>query len=576
MRNTLRVNAVGALLLVVAAMFWVLPPDSPVADAAARGDLEAVRSLVKGGADVNAAQGDGMTALHWAAVNGDAEMAEILIHVPASVSAVTSLGRYTPLHLASVGGHARVVKALLAEGADPNALTSTGAVTALQFAAGSGIVEAVAALLDAGAEVNRAERQWGHTALMFAVEGNRADAVRMLLQRGADPEITGTVIDVVKREREDVEQHMRRDDILGLSPISQGRARPLPEPDPAIPADDPTRRPFGTTDQIGGYGGMSALTLAAREGNVEASMALLDEGANINQVEAGQGSSPLLVATTNGHFDLALMLLERGADPNLVAHSGNNPLFATINIEWAPKAMPPLPAYVSGQKTTYLEMMEALIEAGADVNARLRYDIWFIEMGVSTLGVDWMGATPFFRAAHAQDIATMRFLVRNGADPSIPTIKPAPRPRRASDSGGSQQDPSPSGLPPVPAGGPGLYPIHVAAGHSGGSGRQSQSHRGVEDGWLPTVRYLVEEHGADVNARDFNGDTPLHNAAYRGHNELILYLVEKGADVMAVNRDGLTTVDKANSPVQRAEPHPETIKLLESLGAKNNHNCVAC
>ena len=576
MRNTLRVNAVGALLA-AAAMFWVLPPDSPVADAAARGDLEVVRSLVKGGADVNAAQGDGMTALHWAAVNGNAEMAEILSHGGARVSAVTSLGRYTPLHLASVGGHARVVKALLAAGADPNALTSTGAVTALQFAAGSGIVEAVAALLDAGAEVNRAERQWGHTALMFAAEGNRADAVRMLLQRGADPEITGTVIDVVKREREDVEQHMRRDDILGLSPISQGRARPLPEPDPALPADDPTRRPFRTTDQIGGYGGMTALTLAAREGNVEASMALLDEGANISQVEAGQGSSPLLVATTNGHFDLALMLLERGADPNLVAHSGNNPLFATINIEWAPNAMPPLPAYVSGQKTTYLEMMEALIEVGADVNARLRYDMWFIEMGVSTLNVDWMGATPFFRAAHAQDIAAMRFLVRNGADPSIPTIRPAPapaRPRRASDSEGSQQDPS--GLPPVPAGGPGLYPIHAAAGHSGGSGRQSQSHRGVEDGWLPAMRYLLEEHGADINARDFNGDTPLHNAAFRGHNALILYLLEKGADVMAVNRDGLTTVDKANSPVQRAEPYPETIKLLESLGAKNNHNCVAC
>ena len=574
MRNTLRVNAVGALL--VAGMFWVLPPDSPVADAAARGDLEAVRSLVKGGADVNAAQGDGMTALHWAAVNGNAEMAEILIHVGASVSAVTSLGRYTPLHLASVGGHARVVKALLAAGADPNALTSTGAVTALQFAAGSGIVEAVAALLDAGAEINRAERQWGHTALMFAAERNRADAVRMLLQRGADPEIAGTVIDVVKREREDVEQHMRRDDILGLSPSSQGRAQPLPEPDPALPADDPTRRLFRKTDQIGGYGGMTALTLAVREGNVEAAMALLDEGANINRVDAGQGNSPLLVATINGHFDLALMLLERGTDPNLVAHSGNNPLFATINIQWAPTSTPPLPTYVWGQKTTYLEMMEALIEAGADVNARLRYNLWLIEMGEGNLNLDWMGATPFFRAAHAQDITAMRFLVRNGADPSIPTIRPAPaaRRQRASDSGGSQQDPS--GLPPVPAGGPGLYPIHAVSGHSGGSGRQSQSHRHVPDGWLPAMRYLVEEHGADVNARDFNGDTPLHNTAYRGHNELILYLVEKGADVMAVNRDGLTTVDKANSPVQRAEPHPETIKLLESLGAKNNHNCVAC
>src|SRR5687767_4407500 len=98
MSSVLRANALGAVL--VAGLFWMAAPDSPVADAAQRGDVEALRTLVKQGADVNAAQGDGMTALHWAAVNGSVEMTEILIAAGASTSALTRLGRYTPLHLA--------------------------------------------------------------------------------------------------------------------------------------------------------------------------------------------------------------------------------------------------------------------------------------------------------------------------------------------------------------------------------------------------------------------------------------------------------------------------------------------
>lgn len=94
--------------------------------------------------------------------------------------------------------------------------------------------------------------------------------------------------------------------------------------------------------------------------------------------------------------------------------------------------------------------------------------------------------------------------------------------------------------------------------------------------WLSVMRYLVEELGADVNARDHNGYTALHHAAARGDDEMIEYLVGRGADVMAVSRRGQTTVDMANGPVQRISPFPYTIALLESLGAVNNHNCVAC
>ena len=576
-RNMLRSNAVGALL--VAGLFWILPPESPIADAAMRGDVETVRSLVKEGADVNAAQGDGMTALHWAALNGNARLVELLIYAGGNVGALTRLGAYTPLHLASEEGHAVVVEALLAAGADPNAVTSTGAVTPLHFAAGFGGVEAISALVAAGANVNAGETQWGHTPLMFAAQRNRPAAISVLLEGGADPEITGSVIDLAERERQDDIAQARRDSVMGKE--SRRGFGPRRRPNEKVEySSDPALRPWSWAQKIGGYGGMTALTLAARDGNVEAVMVLLDGGADINQVEGGQGNSSLLVATLNGWFDLALMLLERGADPNLAAHNGNNPLFSTLNIQWAATSPPPLPAYVLGQDAHYLEVMEALLDAGADPNARLRWDLWHVETGPGTaaqLDVNWMGATPFFRAAHAMDIAAMEFLVRYGADPSIPTIRPFPEERRRGDgSGQDAPEEDPSGLPPVPAGGPGRYPIHAASGISSGAGRQGNAHAHVPNGWLPAVKYLVEKHGADVNARDDNGDTPLHNGAFRGDNEMILYLIEKGADVMVVNRDGLTTVDKANSPVQRAEPHPETIKLLEGLGAQNNHNCVAC
>lgn len=574
MKSTLRVNAVGALM--VAGMFWLLPSDSPLADAAMRGDVQTVRTLVGQGADVNEAQGDGMTALHWAALTGSVEMAEVLISAGASVSAVTRLGDYTPLHLASGEANTAIVRALLAAGSDPNALTSTGSVTPLHFAAGAGDVEAVTALLDAGAEVNPAESQWGHTPLMFAAEANRSDIVRTLLGRDADPSIAGSVIDLPQREREDEVAKRIRDEKMYGEPSDD---EPPAEPDPDVLKLDPSLRPMRDTEIIGGYGGMTALTLAAREGNEEAAMALLEGGADVNQVEAGQGHSPLMVAALSGWFDLALMLLERGADPNLVSHSGNNPLFAVLNIEWAATSPPPLPAYVLGQEATYLETLETLLKAGADPNARLRYDVWHIEMGPGTasqLDVNWMGATPFFRAAHALDITAMKLLVQYGADPSIPTLRPVENRRRRSDGSSAEPEWDPSGLAPAPPGSPGRYPIHAVSGITSGNGRQGNAHRHVPDGWMPALRYLVEVHGADVNARDFNGDTPLHNAAFKGFNDVILYLVGKGADVMAVNRDGLTTIDKANSPVQRTEPHPETIELLEGMGARNNHNCVAC
>jgi ankyrin repeat protein len=183
------------------------------------------------------------------------------------------------------------------------------------------------------------------------------------------------------------------------------------------------------------------------------------------------------------------------------------------------------------------------------------------------MGVEFTGATPFWRAAYALDVDAMKLLVEHGADPNLPTLQIGAGRARPND---------PSGLAAVPSGGPHVPPFHAASGVGYGTSRVAQQHRTVPDGWLPAARYFIEELGVDVNMRDADGFTALHHAAARGDNEMIIYLVEKGANVMAVARSGQTTVDMANSPEQRTQPFPETIKLLEGMGAINNHNCQAC
>jgi hypothetical protein len=131
-------------------------------------------------------------------------------------------------------------------------------------------------------------------------------------------------------------------------------------------------------------------------------------------------------------------------------------------------------------------------------------------------------------------------------------------------------------LPPVAVGGPGVPPLLATSGLAYSQGFAANAHRFAPTGMLPAVKYLVEELHADVNATDYEGNTALHNAASRGDNEMIVYLISKGANPHAVNRYGQTTVDMANGPVQRTLPYPETIALLEGMGVKNNHRCLSC
>ena len=379
------------------------------------------------------------------------------------------------------------------------------------------------------------------------------------------------------REAEDRADQQARESArqAGRPPAAANR----PSVTPPRPAEaDMMRRPESESNAIGGYGGLTALLLAVREGSVPTTMALLEGGADIDGRSAGDGTPPLVMATINGHFDLALQLLELGADPHLANDSGATALYTVLNTQWIPKARHPQPAHYMQQEASYLDVMRVLLDAGVDPNVRLKKQLWFTSWGGDYLGVDRTGATPFWRAAYALDIEAMRLLVDHGADPNIATIKGLSRRggfgRELQEEDERSLDPS--GLPEIPVGGPAVYPIHAAAGVGYGEGFAANIHRHVPDAWLPAMRYLVEELGADVNARDHNGYNAVHHAAARGDNELILYLVEQGADVMAVSRRGQTTVDMANGPVQRITPFPATIQLLESLGAVNNHNCVSC
>jgi hypothetical protein len=170
----------------------------------------------------------------------------------------------------------------------------------------------------------------------------------------------------------------------------------------------------------------------------------------------------------------------------------------------------------------------------------------------------------------------MKLLVEFGADPNLSTFKLA---SSRGGRGGDDEDDDEldaSGRPPVMPGGPHVHPLHAATGVGFGTSRVGQQHRHVPDGWLPAVQYLVLELGVDVNVIDADGYSAVHNAAGRGDNETIEFLVEHGADVTFVSRRGQTTVDMANGPQQRVQPFPDTIALLEGLGAINNHNCISC
>ncbi|MGV3709688.1 MAG: ankyrin repeat domain-containing protein [Gemmatimonas sp.] len=679
----------------------VMPTESPVADAAMRGDSAKIRTLLKSGADANAAQADGMTALHWAAARGDAQSVKVLVFAGARLESATRNGNFTPLHLAAQAGRANSVRALLEAGANANAATSSGGATALHMAAAQGNVDAVTALLDAKATVDARETAYEQTPLMWAATYDRVAAIQALIAKGASIEAVSKVENMSDREKADRASNALRNrkvaalksaetapalpaagaprgaagapaagtpapgapaagapaagaaaapaEAAKVADASKANAKPeakaeskdskkaeakkeekkddkkakntdaaktvsIPVPktakDSALAAEAPrmvtqgsgpviggtaasqssdtTRVPAGGTraqglsygDLVGNKGGLTPLLFAVRQGNVESARALLKAGAKIEHVSEGDHTSPLLMATINGHFDLAKVLLtEFKADPKKASDAGATPLYTVINAQWAAKSLYPQPTAQYQQQTGYLELMEDLLKAGADVNARLSKHLWYMSYNFDLLGVNTAGATPFWRAAYGTDVDAMKLLIKYGADPNIPTTKPA-GPARDEDGRpieeGAVGVKDPSGLPQVPAGGPGVYPIHAASGVGYGEGFAANAHRHAPDAWVASVKYLIEELKADPNARDYKGYNALHDAAARGDTVLAAYLISKGTDIKAVSRTGQTVTDMANGPVQRVPPFYEAVVWFEKAGSKNSNKCKSC
>ena len=499
--------------------------DARLANAAMQDDVDAVHALIAQKADVNAAQGDGMTALHWAALKDDLDIAKMLLAAGANVKATTRIESLTPLHMACTDGSASMIEALLKAGADPNESTSNG-TTALMTAATAGNPDAVKMLLDHGADVNAKENSHGETALMFAAAGDRAAVVRLLAARGADLKVTAGVTSLEKPKYDENGNLIQERGRGGRAGAPGGEPQ-----SPQAAAAAMGRRAAATK-----MGGLTALLFATREGHMETVKALVESGADVNQVSAADQTTPIVMAITNGHYEVGKYLLDHGADPNLANEDGLAALYATIDCQWAPVSWAPNPITVQ-EKLTYLDLMKALIDKGANVNARITKKLWFRPTSHDQMWIGTAGSTPFWRAAQANDITAMKLLIAHGADPKIATYE-------------------------------GVTPLMVAAG-LGWAGNFSTNAPGTTP--LEAVKYCVEL-GLDINAPQdiVGGYTALMGAAYIGNNELVEYLVKSGAKLDPHNKRGWSVTDMANGPSLRSSvplKHPETVALLEKLGA---------
>jgi uncharacterized protein len=363
-----------SLLLTSAALAFGAGADA--ATAAQNRDMNALRALIRQRADVNAAQADGTTALHWAAHWNDLDAVNVLLRAGAKVNAKNRYGA-TPLSEAVVTGNAGIVQALLNAGASAKTLTTEDGEAVLMTAARAGNVEAVKMLLDRGADVNARENYKGQTALMWAAAERHTEIVKLLLQHGADWKVRS-----VDRET----KPPRLSAASSVSPIARG--------------------------------GFTALAFAAREGDIATARVMLDAGVDINYGDI-DNTSALVVAIMNKQYTFAKFLLERGSDPNTVDAYGRTPLYAIVDIrneDWST-----LPNRKSDDPLPTLEIVKELLARGAKLDAALTKPLpgrSGMDSGDTSLNT---GATPLMRAARSADAAVMRVLLEKGANPNLTT-----------------------------------------------------------------------------------------------------------------------------------------------------------
>ncbi len=563
-----RIAGISALsLLLPLAGFCAGSPE--VADAMMRGDIAAVHQLIDQHADVNIAQDDGATAVHWAVYRSDKQTLDLLLHAGANPKAANREGS-TPLWLASINGDAGIIESLLNAGADPNEKLPLGR-TPLMAAARTGNPDAIKVLLDHGAQVNVKETLRGTTPLMWAADEGHAAAIKLLVEHGAD--ITarsdpaergrGPALGKSGDPRKQVAALAARQaagqdspDLSQLRTFADTPAQPAAQgrggraraannegndsgvdqnDDAAVAALGFRNRPAPKDG-----GGLTALVYAARANDIDSVKALLEAGADINQTTL-YGWSPLLVATQNRFYKLGEYLIAHGANVNLANKGGWTPLYlATDNRNIESGDYP-----VRKPDMDHLDFIKLLLDKGADVNARMK-DSTETRTVFTNQWLDENGATAFLRASQSGDLVLMKLLLAHGADPKIPTVL-------------------------------GVTALQVAAGIGWVEGI---TYEWSPESTLEAVKMLIDL-GLDVNAQADTGRTAMHGAAHKGRTDVIQVLYDHGArlDVRDYgntdNRGGKLAihtwlpVDYADGlvrvGVQSAIAHPEAGLLLRKL-----------
>jgi ankyrin repeat protein len=485
----------------------ITPPGPPdIADLAERGDIESVRALIKKRVDVNAPSADGTPALHWIVRMQDVETARLLLKAGAEGDKSNRYG-VRPLHLAINNGDVEMVKLLLAARADPNSVDTTGE-SCLLMAARVGNLDIVKALLDKRAAVDAADPEYHQTPLMMAARAGHASIVGVLIKQGAKVDAQTRTGATPKFRPPGQNSGSKGQGIVRGGWPERGERDPTP-------------------------GAKTPLLYAAREGHADVAKQLLDAGANIEKADA-DGVTPLLMAVLNGHIALAQDLIARGANVNVSDWYGQTPLWAAVDLRDLDVSGP---SHDNGvDREAAFSLIKALLDKHADPNARTKeyppQRRWITRLG-SLSWVDFTGQTAFLRAALAGDLKTMRLLLEYHADPNINTFN-------------------------------GTTPLMAAAGVNW---TVSQTYDEGPQALLEAVK-LTQSLGNDVNATNDMGVQAIHGAANRGADDIIRFLVEKGARLDGADKQGRTPLTWAKGVFLATHPpeaKPKTIALLTQL-----------
>jgi ankyrin len=457
--------------------------------------------------DAKTVRPDGTTPLHWAVRADDLQKVESLIRAGASAKAADRYG-ITPLYLAAVNGNPAIMRKLLDAGADPNGVDSAGE-TILMTAARTGTAEALKLLLDRGADVNAVDPEFQQTALMLAVRENHPDAVKVLIDRGAK-------INAATR--------------VGPTPAFRPPCKGTGCGSEGVGINRGGIPDRGARAAISG--GMTPLLYAARDGRLEEAKFLVAAGADVKLADPN-AIQPLLMSVLNDHLDVARFLLDHGANVNGEDFWGRTPLWAAVDL----RNMDLDHGIDKGvDRTPVFDFVKLLLDRGANVNARTKEyhpgRRWLYSLG-DVSWVDMTGQTAFLRAALSGDTKVMRLLLEREADPNISTLA-------------------------------GTTPLMAAAGVNW---TVAQTYTVSKESLLEAIQISLD-HGADVNAVNSMGVSAVMGAANRGSDEIIKFLVEKGARLDVKDASGRTPITWAEGVFLAsvgAERKPSTVVLLEKM-----------